>query len=86
MQYVPNETFECKYTTIKPMNKISITETPRHGYISELARLCNCSRKTVSRALFEGYKGPKSDLVRKTYDELYKPKNTNPSETENETQ
>lgn len=48
---------------------------PRHGYISELARICDCSRKTVSRALFEGYIGPKSDLVLKTYFELYNVKN-----------
>ncbi len=54
------------------MNKISITDTPRHGYIGELAQLCNCSRKTVSRALFEGRSGPKSDLVIKTFHELYK--------------
>ena len=58
------------------MNKISIIDTPRHGYISELARLCKCSRKTVSRALFEGQAGPKSDLVLKTFHELYKSNNT----------
>ena len=58
------------------MNKITIIVTPRHGYINELARLCNCSRKTVSRALFEGKSGPKSDLVFKTFNELYKTKNT----------
>lgn len=45
-----------------PGNKI-----PRHGYISELARICNCSRKTVSRALFEGQIGKKSDIVREMY-------------------
>ncbi len=45
---------------------------PRHGYITELARRCNCSRRTVTRALFEGYKGPKSDLVLCTYHELFK--------------
>jgi len=54
------------------MDKEFIKKLPRHGYITELARLCNCSRKTVTRALFEGYKGPKSDLVIKTYLELYK--------------
>lgn len=45
---------------------------PRHGYISELAKLCNCNRKTVSRALFEGHTGKKSDLVRKIYKSKYK--------------
>jgi len=44
---------------------------PRHGYITDLAKRCNCSRKTVTRALFEGYKGPKSDLVLSTYSELF---------------
>lgn len=53
----------------EPLNK----KPPRHGYITELARICNCSRKTVSRALFEGYKGPKSDLVLSTYDKLFQP-------------
>lgn len=40
---------------------------PRHGYISELANMCNCSRKTVTRALFHGQKGPKADKVRETF-------------------
>ena len=44
---------------------------PPHGYISELAKLCNCSRKTVSRALFKGYNGPKSDKVREMFKNLY---------------
>lgn len=46
------------------INKISL---PRHGYINNLAKLCNCTRQTVSRALFEGAKGSKADLVRKKY-------------------
>lgn len=45
---------------------------PRHGYIKKLAELCNCSRMTVTRALFEGTKGPKSDMVRKMYNTNYK--------------
>jgi hypothetical protein len=44
---------------------------PRHGYISELALMCNCSRKTVSRALFKGQQGKKADIVRLKYRELY---------------
>lgn len=47
------------------------TASPRHGYISELAKLCNCNRKTVTRALFEGNTGKKSDLVRKMYKSRY---------------
>jgi hypothetical protein len=53
------------------MKEPSGKRIPRHGYITELARMCNCSRKTVSRALFEGYSGPKSDIVRETYKNLY---------------
>jgi hypothetical protein len=44
---------------------------PRHGYISELAALCKCNRKTVTRALFQGQQGKKSDLVRATYKRLF---------------
>jgi len=44
-----------------------LSSPPRHGYITELAKLCNCSRKTVSRALFKGYTGPKADKVRETF-------------------
>ena len=44
---------------------------PRHGFITELAKRCNCSRKTVSRALFKGYSGPKADKVRETFKELF---------------
>ncbi len=48
-----------------------LNNPPPHGYISELAKLCDCSRKTVSRALFKGHKGPKSDLVREMYKKLF---------------
>jgi hypothetical protein len=44
---------------------------PRHGYITELAKICNCSRKTVSRALFKGYTGPKAEKVRQTFRKLF---------------
>ncbi|MDO9633631.1 MAG: hypothetical protein Q7J05_01130 [Paludibacter sp.] len=44
---------------------------PRHGYITELAKLCNCSRKTVSRSLFKGYSGPKADKVKETFKKLF---------------
>ncbi len=64
------------------MNKISneipipsiVVEPLRHGYINALAKQCNCSRKTVSRALFEGKSGPKSDLVIETFNQLYRNK------------
>lgn len=48
------------------------TVPPRHGYISEIAKLCNCNRKTVTRALFEGQAGKKSDYVRKVFHSKYK--------------
>lgn len=44
---------------------------PPHGYICELAKLCNCNRKTVARALFKGQKGRKSDEVREQYLHIY---------------
>ena len=44
---------------------------PRHGYITRLALICSCSRKTVTRALFQGQKGPVSDYVRETFNLLY---------------
>lgn len=53
------------------MKKIVKKQMPRHGYISEIAKLCNCSRKTVSRALFEGYRGPKADKVIEVYNAKY---------------
>lgn len=40
---------------------------PRHGYINELAELCNCNRKTVTRALFQGQGGKKAEMVRQLY-------------------
>ena len=48
-----------------------LNSPPRHGYITELAKLCNCSRKTVSRALFKGYTGAKSERVREMYKKHY---------------
>jgi hypothetical protein len=48
-----------------------LTYPPRHGYIAKLATLCKCSRKTVTRALFQGQQGKKSDLVRDTYQQLF---------------
>ncbi len=44
---------------------------PRHGYITELAKMCNCSRKTVTRALFHGHSGPKADKVKETFKKYY---------------
>lgn len=53
------------------MDKKNNKPIPRHGYITELAKLCNCSRKTVTRALFEGYQGPKADKVIEMYKAKY---------------
>lgn len=52
-------------------DKFIITQLPKHGYMTELAQLCNCNRKTVRRALFQGHDGPKSRLVRETFKKLY---------------
>ncbi len=51
----------------KNMKKVA-----RKGYITELATLCNCSRHTVRKALFEEQKGEKSNLVRKMFEANYK--------------
>lgn len=49
-----------------------ILKPPRHGYIKEIAAICNCNRRTVTRALFEGYTGPKSDEVIRVFNKMYK--------------
>jgi len=48
-----------------------LNQIPKHGYMTELAQLCNCNRKTVRRALFQGHDGPKSRMVRETFKKLY---------------
>lgn len=48
-----------------------IVKPPRHGYINELAKLCDCSRHTVRLALFDSQRGEKSDMVRKMYRTKY---------------
>jgi len=56
------------------MNKkheFTLANFPRHGYITHLAMICGCSRKTVTRALFQGQKGFISDHVRETFKQLY---------------
>ena len=44
---------------------------PRHGFINELARLCDCNRLTVSNAIYNNAKGRKADFVRKMYRTKY---------------
>lgn len=44
---------------------------PPHGYISELAAVCKCNRKTVTRALFKGQQGRKSDEVRYMFKKMF---------------
>lgn len=44
---------------------------PKKGFINELALEAGCNRKTVHRALYEGYQGKKSDLVRSLFQEKY---------------
>ena len=53
-------------------NQTMIQKPPRHGFINELAKLCECSRHTVRLALYENQKGEKSDFVRKMYRANYK--------------
>jgi hypothetical protein len=53
------------------LSKSAPPKIPRHGFINELAKRCNCSRKTVTRALFHGFRGPKSDLVREKFNTIY---------------
>ena len=38
-----------------------------YGYVTELAKLCRCSRKTVTNALRKNAPGKKSDSVRRMY-------------------
>jgi len=44
---------------------------PPHGYITELARVCNCNRKTVTRALFKEQQGKKANEVRAMFQQLF---------------
>lgn len=56
---------------MESIDKLILSQLPKHGYMTELAALCNCNRKTVRRALFQGHDGPKSRLVRATFMKLY---------------
>lgn len=47
-------------------------KVPRHGFINELAKLCNCSRHTVRLAIYDNQKGAKSEIVRKVFRAKYK--------------
>ncbi|GAB1416134.1 hypothetical protein MASR2M117_15400 [Paludibacter sp.] len=49
----------------------NFSSPPRHGYITELAKLCECSRRTVTRALFHGHTGSKANKVREVYKKNY---------------
>lgn len=53
------------------MEEVFSKQIPRHGYINKLAKLCNCSRKTVTRALFDGHTGAKAEKVKEMYREKY---------------
>lgn len=71
LKNVPCETFIANIDIYITMDNPTEQKRIRHGYLSELAKLCNCNRKTVSRALFEGYRGPKSDEVLRVYNKIY---------------
>jgi hypothetical protein len=49
----------------------AIKKPPRHGFISELAKLCGCSRHTVRTAIYDNTSGEKADIVRKMYRTKY---------------
>lgn len=51
-------------------NKIEIP-IPSHGYINEIAKILNCSRQTVSRALHKNAKGPIAAKAREIYKKKY---------------
>lgn len=58
---------------VKKMDKqVNQKKKPQHGYINDLAELCECNRATVRRALFEGSNGVKADRVRKMFRTKYK--------------
>jgi hypothetical protein len=48
------------------------TVPPCHGYISELAWQYNCSKTTITLALFESQIDEKSNLARIVYNKKYK--------------
>ena len=48
---------------------------PPQGYVSELTKLCNCTRQTVHNALRKNAIGEKADLVRRTYRAKYENNN-----------
>ncbi|MDR2362494.1 MAG: hypothetical protein LBD91_07170 [Prevotellaceae bacterium] len=50
-------------------------QIPRHGWISDLAKLAGCTRQTVSKTMFENATGCKAELVRRLYRAKYINKN-----------
>jgi len=55
----------------EPREHIDNSRVPRHGYIKELAEVCECSRHTVRLALYDNQPGEKSDEVRREYRSRY---------------
>lgn len=49
-----------------------IDKPPRHGFINELAKFCECSRHTVRTAIYENAQGAKAERVREVYNAKYK--------------
>ena len=45
---------------------------PRFGFISDIARVCKCTRQTVSAAIYHNSKGEKAEFVRRYYRATYK--------------
>ena len=46
-------------------------QIPRHGWITELAKLAGCTRQTVAKAIFDEAPGRKADRVRCLYNAKY---------------
>ena len=44
---------------------------PPMGYVTDLAKLCNCTRETVRNALRKNSRGQKADFVRRMYRAKY---------------
>jgi len=48
-----------------------VKKLPQHGFINELARLCDCSRHTVRTAIYNNTQSQKAEFVRKMYRTKY---------------
>ena len=56
-----------KKTVVKP-NSVFV---PPAGYVTELAKLCGCTRATVNNALRKNMRGEKAEIVRRVFRTKY---------------